>query len=111
MSSKKIDLNAVKPGRTNVDRKEESAARPSRGSDNRKGKGSQSGGAGNAWKNAGASVNGMSVILGGGPPAGGSSREVTAAPKSTTPNKAVQHARNEHVRRENGGEDTTGKRS
>src|ERR1700677_4475846 len=109
MSSKKVDLSKVGPGRTNIDRKCEQEARPKSGSDNRANQGSQSNGAGNAWKNAGTSVNGMSVILGGGSPAGASSRERIGAPKSKTPNKAVQHARNEHVRRENGGEDTTGK--
>jgi hypothetical protein len=112
MSSKKLDLSKVGPGRTNIDRNSEMEAKPSSGSATPKHKlsASQSNGAGNAWKNAGASVNGMSVILGGGTPTGASSLERTGAPKSKTPNKAVQHARNEHVRRENGGEDTTGKR-
>jgi hypothetical protein len=107
MSSKKVHLN--KTGNAH-DRLCQEEARPSSGSDNRKNQGSQSNGAGSAWKNAGASVNGMSVILGGGTPAGASSRERIGAPKSKTPSKAVQHARSEQVRRENGGEDTTGKR-
>ena len=112
MSSKKVDLNKTGPGRAAVDRRMEQRALPSSGSATPKHKlsASQSNGAGNAWANAGASKNGMSVILGGSPPAGASSRERIGAPKSKTPNKAVQHARNEHVRRENGGEDTTGKR-
>jgi hypothetical protein len=110
VSRKKVDLN--KTGNAH-DRLCQEEAMPSSGSDNRAGKGSQSGGAGSASKNAGQSLNGMHQIMPGGAghsEASGPTRERIGAPKSKTPNKAVQHARNEHVRRENGGEDTTGKR-
>jgi hypothetical protein len=106
--SKKVDLNQC--GNSN-DRLCQHEARPSSGSDNREDQGSQSGGAGSASKEKTERDNGHDVIMGGGSPAiVGSTKQQSTEVKSKTPNKAVQHARNEHVRRENGGEDSTGKR-
>ena len=107
MATKKLDLSKQGPGRTNIDRKWEQEARPASGSDNREGKGSQSGGAGSAWKKAGASVNGMSVILGQSMPSD-SVHEVTAVPKSRTPDKRVQSAKANRIRIENGKADPKG---
>jgi hypothetical protein len=71
----------------------------------------QSNGAGSASVEKTERANGLSVILGGGSPAiAGSSNVQSTEVKSRTPNKEVQRARNEQVRRENGGEDTTGRK-
>jgi hypothetical protein len=108
MSSKKVDLNKTGEGRGNAnDRKMQHEARPHSGSDNRANQGSQSNGSGSAWKNAGASVNGMSVILGQSMPSD-SVREVTAVPKSRTPDKRVQSAKANRTRIENGKADPKG---
>jgi hypothetical protein len=107
MSSTKVDLSKVLPGRTNIDRKCEQEARPNSGSDNRASQGSQSNGAGSSWKNAGASVNGMGVILRQSLPSD-SVREITAVPKSKTPNKQVQAAKANRTRVENGKADPKG---
>lgn len=111
--SKKVDLSEVaskENGRSNVDRKRELEATPNSGTNKRQ-KGSQLSAAGSASEEKVQRDNGMAVILGGGSPAiAGFSKEKNTEVKSRTPNKAVQHARNEHMRRENGGEDTTGKR-
>ena len=104
MSSKKVDLN--KTGNAH-DRLCQEEAKPSSGSDNRKNQGSQSNGAGSAWKNAGASLNGMSVIMGQSMPSD-SVREVTAVPKSRTPDKRVQSAKANRTRIENGKADPKG---
>jgi hypothetical protein len=111
MATKKLDLNRTGNAHDRLCQEE---ARPSSGSATPKHKlsASQSNGAGSASKNAGQSLNGMAQIMpgGAGHSEAGYSRERTEAPKSKTPNKAVQRARNEQVRRENCGEDTTGKR-
>jgi hypothetical protein len=112
MSNKKLDLSKIAVGRSNIDRNEEQRALPSSGSATPKHKlsASQSNGAGNASRNAGQSVNGMAQIMPGG--AGhsdnGSAREVTAVPKSRTPDKRVQSAKANRIRIENGKADPKG---
>jgi hypothetical protein len=114
MSSKKVDLSHVGPGRSNVDRNEEMKAIPSSGSATPKHKlsASQSNGAGSAWKNAGASVNGMAVIMPGGAghsePSGTSTNERASTPTSKTPDARVQAAKKKRTDSEKGTYDRTG---
>jgi hypothetical protein len=107
---KELSRKEINAGANSNDRDREHTGKPKSGTNKRQ-KGSQLSAAGSASEEKVQRDNGLSVILGGGSPAiAGSSREQSTEVKSKTPNKAVQHARNEHVRRENGGEDTTGKR-
>ena len=70
--------NALDKAQQGVSKHNLGHSNPNHGSDNRESQGSQSGGAGS------------------GIPA-------KEAPQTRTPDKAVQKARNEHIRRENGG--------
>jgi alkaline phosphatase len=108
--SKELTHAQIGAGANANDRECEHEAKPSMGTNKRQ-KGSQLSGAGSASEEKVERDNGMQVILGGGSPAvAGNSNERSAVTKSKTSDKRVQAARNEYVRRENGGEDTTGKK-
>jgi hypothetical protein len=114
MSSKKLDLSKVGPGRTNIDRNSEMEAKPSSGSATPKHKlsASQSNGAGSASKNAGQSLNGMHQIMPGGAghseASGSPATERVAVPKSKTPDARVQAAKKKRASWENGSYNRTG---